>query len=70
VGYVIWYAALRGLTATRAASVQLTVPVIAALGGVLFLGESVTLRLALSAALILGGVALTLVGRRRAAPAK
>lgn len=70
VGYVIWYAALRGLSATRAASVQLTVPVIAAIGGVLFLGESVTLRLALSAVLILGGVALTLVGRRGAAPPK
>lgn len=65
VGYVIWYAALRGLSATRAASVQLTVPVIAALGGLAFLGEVVTLRLAISAVFILGGVGLTLVGREK-----
>lgn len=61
LGYVVWYAALRGLSATRAASVQLTVPVIAAGGGVLLLGESVSIRLGVSAALILGGVGLTLV---------
>lgn len=66
VGYVIWYAALRGLSATRAASVQLTVPVIAAAGGLVFLQEAVSLRLAISAALILGGVGLTLVGREKA----
>jgi drug/metabolite transporter (DMT)-like permease len=69
IGYVIWYAALRGLTATRAASVQLTVPVIAAAGGLLFLGERLSLRLVLSAVLILGGVGLTLTGRRRAGAA-
>jgi drug/metabolite transporter (DMT)-like permease len=69
VGYVIWYAALRGLSATRAASVQLTVPVIAALGGLLFLGESVSARLVVSAVLILGGVGLTLLGRE-ATPAR
>jgi drug/metabolite transporter (DMT)-like permease len=63
VGYVIWYAALRGLSATRAATVQLTVPAIAAVGGLAFLGESISLRLAISAALILGGVGLTLMGR-------
>lgn len=65
LGYIIWYAALRGLSATRAASVQLTVPVIAAVGGAVFLGESLSLRLALAALLILGGVALTLVGKVR-----
>ncbi|MEJ2721182.1 MAG: DMT family transporter, partial [bacterium] len=64
VGYVIWYAALRGLSATRAASVQLTVPVIAALGGVVLLGERMTVRLGISAALILGGVGLTLMRSR------
>lgn len=63
-GYAIWYSALRGLTATRAATVQLSVPVIAAIGGVLFLGEVVTLRLVLSSAAILGGVALVLLARR------
>jgi drug/metabolite transporter (DMT)-like permease len=66
IGYVVWYAALRGLTATRAASVQLTVPVIAAVGGIVILREAISLRIAISAALILGGVALTLVGRENA----
>lgn len=63
-GYAIWYAALRGLNATSAATVQLSVPVIAALGGVLLLGEAVTLRLAFSSVAILGGVALVLLKRR------
>jgi drug/metabolite transporter (DMT)-like permease len=67
VGYVIWYTALRGLTATRAATVQLAVPVLAALGGVVLLSESVSLRLLLSAAMILGGVGLTLVSRKQSA---
>ncbi len=58
IGYSIWYAALRGLTATRAAVVQLSVPAIAALGGVTFLGERITLRLCISAAAVLGGIAL------------
>jgi len=58
VGYVIWYAALKGLTATRAATVQLAVPVIAAFGGVVLLSEEITLRLLLSAVAILGGVGL------------
>jgi drug/metabolite transporter (DMT)-like permease len=65
IGYVIWYRALRGLTATRAALVQLLVPVLAAFAGVLFLAESLSLRLALASALILGGVALAIGGRRR-----
>jgi drug/metabolite transporter (DMT)-like permease len=68
LGYVAWYTALRGLTATRAAIVQLAVPVLAAGAGVVFLSESVTLRLALSAAVILTGVALAVVGQGRAAP--
>ncbi|WP_407278350.1 DMT family transporter [Aromatoleum evansii] len=63
-GYAVWYAALRGLTATSAATVQLSVPVIAAVGGVLFLGEAVTLRLVLSSVAILGGVAIVLLARR------
>jgi drug/metabolite transporter (DMT)-like permease len=61
IGYVIWYTALRGLNATEAATVQLSVPVIAAIGGILFLGEPVTLRLLLCAVAILGGVALVIV---------
>lgn len=63
-GYAVWYSALRGLKATSAATVQLSVPVIAALGGVVFLGEALTLRLVLSSVAILGGVALVLLRRR------
>lgn len=66
VGYVIWYAALRGLTATRAAIVQLSVPVLAAWGGVVFLAEDLSLRLMLAGALILGGIALSVTGRVKA----
>lgn len=64
VGYALWYAALPRLTATRAATLQLTVPVIAALGGVAFLAETVSFRLALASALVLGGVGLAIFGRR------
>ena len=59
-GYVIWYAALRGLTATQASMVQLSVPILAALGGVVFLSEVVTVRLLVSCILILGGLAAAL----------
>ena len=63
LGYVLWYDALRGLNATRAAAVQLSVPALAALGGVAFLSERLTWRLVLSSAAILGGVALDLAQR-------
>jgi drug/metabolite transporter (DMT)-like permease len=66
VGYSIWYTALKGLKATHAATVQLSVPVIAALGGVVFLDERVSLRLVLAAGAILGGIALVVLGRQRA----
>lgn len=62
-GYVAWFAALRNLKALQAAALQLTVPVIAAAGGILLLSEALSPRLLLSAALILGGVALALRGR-------
>ena len=65
VGYAVWYAALRGLTATRSATVQLTVPILAALGGVAFLGEPITVRQLIAAAAILSGVTLVLLGRSR-----
>jgi drug/metabolite transporter (DMT)-like permease len=64
VGYAIWYTALRGLKATSAATVQLSVPVIAAVGGIVFLNETVTLRLFVAAAAILGGIALVIVASR------
>lgn len=64
VGYVVWYTALKGLTATRAATVQLIVPVLAAMGGVILLSENISTRLLLSATMILGGVGLALAGRQ------
>ena len=65
LGYAIWYAALKGLPATRAATVQLSVPVIAAIGGVVLLSEQVTLRLVLASLATLGGIALVLLQRSR-----
>lgn len=62
-GYVIWYAALAGLTGTRAATVQLTVPVIAAFGGVVLLSEQITLRLLIASVATLGGVAIVVAQR-------
>jgi drug/metabolite transporter (DMT)-like permease len=68
LGYVTWYAALKGLSSTRAATVQLSVPVIAAIGGVLMLAEPVTLRLVLASAATLGGIAIVLLQRASARP--
>jgi drug/metabolite transporter (DMT)-like permease len=64
VGYAIWYTVLPSLRATSAATLQLSVPVIAAVGGILFLGESLSLRLILAAAAILGGIALVVLVKR------
>ena len=64
VGYAIWYSALPGLKATAAATVQLSVPVLAAAGGILFLGESITWRFALASIAVLGGIALVILERR------
>lgn len=64
LGYTIWYQALNGLGATQASVVQLSVPVIAALGGVVFVTEPVTLRLLLSCLLVLGGIGIVLKARR------
>lgn len=63
IGYVIWYAVLPQLSALRAATVQLSVPLIAAFGGVVFLSEALTPRLTMASAAILGGIALVLVRR-------
>jgi drug/metabolite transporter (DMT)-like permease len=63
IGYAIWYMALGGLSATQAAVVQLLVPVIAALGGVIFMSEAVTFRLTVSATIILGGILMVVLGR-------
>lgn len=64
IGYAIWYTVLPALKATNAATVQLSVPVIAALGGIVFLGEPITLRLALASVAILGGIALVVLQKR------
>jgi drug/metabolite transporter (DMT)-like permease len=64
LGYVTWYAALQRLSGFTASIVQLAVPVLAAVGGVLLLGERITARLILAGALVLGGIALAIVGRR------
>jgi len=66
LGYTVWYAALRGLTPAQGASVQLSVPVIAAVVGGLVLGEVPTLRLGGSSVAILGGIALVIGSRKRA----
>jgi drug/metabolite transporter (DMT)-like permease len=63
LGYVIWYAAVRRLSALRAAAVQLSVPVIAAFGGILLLGEHMSTRLALASGAVLGGIAIVLRSR-------
>ncbi len=63
LGYAVWYAALRGLTAARAALVQLAAPPLAAAGGVVFLGERLSPRLVAASALVLGGIALATAGR-------
>ena len=63
VGYTIWYSALRGLSSTQAAVLQLLVPVIAAMGGVIFMGEAITSRLLFSGVMILGGILLVVIGR-------
>jgi drug/metabolite transporter (DMT)-like permease len=67
LGYVLWYVALRDLTATRAAIVQLAVPVIAAGAGVLVLGEQPSARLAIASLMILGGVGCAILARDRGA---
>ena len=64
LGYAIWYAALRGLSSAAAATVQLSVPAIAAFGGVVLLSEALTLRLLLASAATLGGVAMVLAQRQ------
>jgi drug/metabolite transporter (DMT)-like permease len=64
LGYVLWYSVLPALGGTRAAIVQLLVPVIAVLGSIIFLGEALTAHLALSGSVILGGVVLAMLSRK------
>lgn len=69
LGYALWYRVLGLIRQTRAAIVQLTVPVIAALGGVVFAGEPLTFRMVLASTLILGGVALAISAKAKRASA-
>ena len=66
VGYAVWYTALPMLKATSAATVQLSVPVIAAAGGIVFLDEAITAGLVVASVAILGGIALVILGRQSA----
>ncbi len=65
VGYAIWYTALRSISSMRAAMVQLSVPALAAAGGVLFIVEPVSIRLIVSSLLILGGILLAILGKAK-----
>lgn len=65
LGYVLWYVALRGLTTFRAAVVQLPTPILTAAGGVVLLGESISIRLVVATVLVIGGIAMALVARER-----
>ena len=67
VGYAIWYTALGGHSATSAGIVQLAVPVLAAIAGVLFLAEELGFRFALASVLTLGGIAIAIAGKRKSA---
>ncbi len=64
IGYAIWYAALKGMSATQAATVQLAVPILAAIGGVLLLSEHITIRLILSSIMILSGIGIAPIYRK------
>lgn len=64
IGYAIWYAALPALKTTNAATVQLSVPVLSALGGIVFLGEPITMRLVFASVAILGGIALVILEKK------
>ncbi|MEB8433448.1 DMT family transporter [Cocleimonas sp. KMM 6892] len=63
LGYAIWYSALSGLTITKAAIIQLSVPIIAAIGGVIFVSEEITTMLIVSSLLVLGGILVVILGK-------
>lgn len=66
IGYTIWYIALRGLNAIQASVIQLLVPVIAAIGGVIFVSESMTSRLIISTCIVLCGIFIVVLGKQHA----
>ena len=68
VGYALWYSVLPSLKSVQAAAVQLSVPVLAALGGIAFLGEALSLRLVLASIAVLGGIALVIADKNLSTP--
>ncbi len=70
LGYTLWYRVLPSLSSTAAASIQLSIPVLAAFGGILFLNESMSLRLGIASLAILGGVAIVIMSKKPARPTK
>jgi len=64
LGYAVWYAAINGLNITQAAVLQLTVPIIATFGGVLFSNELISIQLLTSSLLVLGGILIVILGNR------
>ena len=67
LGYVLWYHVVKRIPAFTAATVQLAVPIFAAVGGGIVLAEPLTMRLAFASLTVLGGIALVVKGRQRAA---
>jgi len=65
LGYAIWYSILTRLSVTQAATIQLSVPIIATIGGVIFSNESVTIKLVLASLLVLGGILVVTLGKQR-----
>ena len=64
LGYTVWYIALKGLSTTEAAVVQLSVPIIASIGGVLFVSESISIRLVIACVLVLGGILTVILSKQ------
>lgn len=65
IGYVLWYISLGRISTTTASISQLAVPVLAATGGIIFLGEQLTARLVIASVLILGGISITIFFRKK-----
>ena len=65
LGYALWYAILPRITSATAAIAQLSVPILAALGGIAMLGEDLTLRFAIAELIVLGGIGLSVTGARK-----
>lgn len=64
-GYSIWYAVVKRVSAQQAATLQLSVPVLASIGGVILLSEPMTWRMLLSSAIVIGGIAVALIPLRQ-----